>query len=375
MKRKGVMILLLSLVLFFCRGSVVKAATDVDLEEYDFSQIQEILEEEMEGTEISFSELVSMLIRGEVERFGESFFAYLGQILAGEVTSNRSGLWQVLLLATVGALFANVTAVFEKDGVSEMGFFVTYLLLTSVLFASFLQAMQVTEGLVGVLLNFVSALLPTFFLAVVAAGGSVTALAFHELLVLVIALVEWIFAQVLLPVVRIFVVIGVINHLTKEELFAKTSELLNTAVQWGLKGMVGMVTGYSLVQSLILPQVDAVQTGAVAKILGALPGVGNGVTSAASLLLGSGALIKNGIGTAALIALLFLSVVPICKLAVIYLMYAAVQAIMEPISDKRIVGCVSGVASGVQMLLKIACAALLLFLILIAILCTCTVRT
>lgn len=348
------------------------AALKENLKDYDFSEIEELLEGQAgEGT-LSFPELVGELLTGDVKTFFRELTDWVGTALGREITTNRSGLWQVLLLATIGALFTNLASVFEKDGISEMGFFITYLLLTSILLAGFGQAAEVASELVVLLLNFMSVLLPTFFLAAAVGGGTLTSLAFYEFTMIVIAVVQWLLANLFLPLIEVYVIARVLNHLSKEELFTKAADLMKTLLNWSLKGLLGLVTGYSLIQSLILPYVDAVKTGTVTKVIGALPGIGNSFASLASLVLGTGALIKNGIGTAALIVLIFLSAVPLLKLALIYLMYAAAMALMEPISDKRIVGCVEGVADGVRLLLKTAFTGLLLFLITIAILCACT---
>lgn len=348
------------------------AALKENLKDYDFSEIEELLAEQAGEETVRFSELVEELVTGDVKTFFRELLKWVGAALGREITTNRSGLWQVLLLAAIGALFTNLASVFEKEGISEMGFFITYLLLTSVLLTGFGQAALVASDLVTLLLNFMSVLLPAFFLAAAVGGGTMTSLAFYEFTMVVIAVVQWLLANLFLPLIEVYVITRVLNHLSKEELFTKAGDLMKTLLNWSLKGLLGLVTGYSLVQSLILPYVDAVKTGTVTKVIGALPGIGNSFASLTSLVLGTGALIKNGIGTAALIALIFLSAVPLLKLALIYLMYAAAMALMEPISDKRIVGCVEGVADGVRLLLKTAFTGLLLFLITIAILCACT---
>jgi stage III sporulation protein AE len=81
--------------------------------------------------------------------------------------------------------------------------------------------------------------------------------------------------------------------------------------------MVGLVLGFHLIQSMVLPYVDSLKTGAVQKIIGVIPGIGQGVNSVAQMMLGSGVLIKNTIGAAGIILLLILSMIPLLKLAVL----------------------------------------------------------
>ena len=63
---------------------------------------------------------------------------------------------------------------------------------------------------------------------------------------------------------------------------------------------------------------------------------------------------------------------PIAKLAVLMLFYQLAAAVMQPVCDKRVVSCVSGVSCGHKLLLKIVVSSLLLFTIAIAITCAAT---
>ena len=77
-------------------------------------------------------------------------------------------------------------------------------------------------------------------------------------------------------------------------------------------------------------------------------------------------LIKNGIGAAALVALILICLVPLVKLAVIMVVYYALAAILQPVSDERITECLSGMGNGVRLLLQAVFTVLVLFLLTIA---------
>ena len=87
------------------------------------------------------------------------------------------------------------------------------------------------------------------------------------------------------------------------------------------------------------------------------------------VLLGSGALIKNAIGTAALIFLILLCLVPLLKLGIISFLYQGAAAVVQPAADKRIVACISAVGNGTRLLLKLVLYTVILFLVTVAIVC------
>ena len=132
---------------------------------------------------------------------------------------------------------------------------------------------------------------------------------------------------------------------------------------------MGLVVGFHLIQGMVLPYADAVKTAGVQKLLQVIPGVGAGAGAVTKLILGSGVLIKNTMGAAAVVILILLSLMPLLKLLVLLVLYRAVAAALQPVADKRLVGCISGVADAQRLLLGIAASGLLLFVITIALIC------
>ena len=96
--------------------------------------------------------------------------------------------------------------------------------------------------------------------------------------------------------------ISLINNLSKEEMLGKMAELLDTAVSWGLKTLLGMVVGLQVVRGLIAPVMDTLKRSALGKAAGALPGVGNAVNMVTELVLTSAVLVRNCLGVVILFA-------------------------------------------------------------------------
>jgi len=84
------------------------------------------------------------------------------------------------------------------------------------------------------------------------------------------------------------------------------------------------------------------------------------------VLLGTTVLIKNGIGVAGAIICIAICMAPVVQMAVVTLMYKLTAALIQPISEKRIVGCVSSMADGSEILLRVIFTSGVLFLITIA---------
>ena len=175
-----------------------------------------------------------------------------------------------------------------------------------------------------------------------------------------------------MPLIRIYLTFGLIDGIVGEDFLARLAKLVKRGTEWGMKTLFSAVLGLQFIQGMILPYADNVKTGAVKKMAGLIPGVGKGISAVAELLTGSGILIKNGIGTAAFFCLVFFSLVPLLKLAVIFFLYQLAAALLAPAADKRLLGCVDAMAAAVGMLLKMTGMTVLLFGLSIALVCVAT---
>lgn len=91
------------------------------------------------------------------------------------------------------------------------------------------------------------------------------------------------------------------------------------------------------------------------------------LSGTAEVVLGTAVLIKNGIGAAGTVVCLAICLIPLVQMAAVTLMYKVTAAMIQPISDKRIVGSISSVADGSQILLRIVFTSGVLFLLTIAV--------
>lgn len=344
------------------------------LTQYDFGDIEQYLADKKAelGWDVSFSQLMKALMAGDFLEAAGGLWDALKQSLFSEIRYNSSMMVQIIVLGIVGAVFTNFSSVFTGSQISETGFFVTYLLMFTFLATSIFSSIEVADRVFSDIVNFMKVLLPAYFLAAAFAGGSVTALAGYEFTLFSISAVQWLFFKLLIPMVRVYVLLVLAGHIAKEDMLSKLTDLLKQIIQWGLKTMLGLVLGYQLIQGMVLPYVDSMKNTSVQKFLQIIPGVGQGINAVTQVVLGSGVLIKNTMGAAAILILIVLTVIPVLKLVILMVMYQLVAAALQPVCDKRLVACVSSVSQGNKLLLAIVMSALLLFVVTIAIICGST---
>ena len=349
------------------------AAEDVQngwLEQYDFSDVDKMLNDIFPKEKLTLRGMITDLVSGEAELSFELVKQLIFDRFFYEIESSRSGIIHMLLLVIVAAIFANFSGVFQGTQVSEISFYVLYMLLLSICLNNFRVLVEAATANLEQLTDFMKLLGPVYFLAVAFATGSSTSIAFYQIVLLIIYLVELLIQSFLIPLVQIYLIVRILGGLSPEIHLTKFAELIGTIVSWSLKTLLAGVIGFNVIQRLLAPAIDSVKRSILTKGSGAIPIVGDAISGTAEVVLGTAVLIKNGIGVAGMIVCLVVCLTPLIQMAVTTLMYKLVAALIQPISDKRMVDCVSGMADGANMLLKIVFTTGVLFLITIAIVAT-----
>lgn len=337
------------------------------LGQFDYEDMDKAMQSIFPKERMDFRGTVAAVISGDLEWSAKMLWEAALSQLTYAFSGSRENLIHILIIAVIAAVFHNFSAVFQNRQICEISFYILYLLLITLCLGSFQMVMEWVSGGVEKLTGFMTAFCPVYFLAVSIAKGSMTAVAFYHLVLFFILVTEMVIVYFLLPAIHIYIMVKVLDFLSSQEYLSKFAELIEVAVSWLLKTLVACVVGANVVQGMISPAIDTVKRSAVTRTAEAIPGVGDAIGGTAEVVLGTAVLVKNGIGTVGMIVCLVLCVVPLVQIGAIVLMYKLAAAVIQPVSDKRIVGCVECVGDGCRLLMRVVFTAGLLFLLTIVI--------
>ena len=342
--------------------------TEKMLENMEMQQMQEAVNELLGENTFHVQEFLKELMKGEQGVSKKQAVLFIKEQLLSALVMDRQTFVQVLLLVLVSALFSNFTEVFGNNQTAEVSFYIVYMLLSAILLHSFQMISQGISEKLQDLMVFMKALMPSYFLAVTAASGSATAMVFYEMVMVVIYLIQVVLLRLVLPGIHGYVLLEMINYLHKEDFLSHMAELMQTVLGWTLKTCTGITIGMQLVQNMISPAVDSLKRNVVGKTAAAIPGIGNAINGVTETALATAVLIRNSLGVMGILLLLLLGLPPVIKLGFTALIYKLLAALVQPVSDKRLVGCLSTIGEGCGLLLKVLLTAEFLFMITIAVL-------
>ena len=352
--------------------ALLQEVEDALLEQFDFEEIQSGLDDMFPGEKISFQDVVSSMMSGEPGRTTEVFAEFVRDQISYEFMYNRHNLVYILLTALTAAVFSNFAGAFQNKRISEISFYVLYMLLVTFCLTAFQTGVEGAESKLDALVDFMQILCPGYFLAVAFASGSASSLFFYNIILFLIYLVEIVIVRLLLPAVHIYIMVKVLGNLTGEDFLSEFAELIRKGVEWALKTMTACVIGVNVVQGLLAPAIDTLKRSALTRTAEALPWIGNAVGGAAEIALGTAILIKNAIGMAGAVIVVGICAAPVIQLLILSFLYRLAAAVVQPVSDKRITGCISGISEGYEITVKILCAAGLMFLLTVAVVAAST---
>lgn len=360
-------IVLTSAVLLLGGKAYAKEADLSLTESSEFNDVNKSLNKLLEGESIDFKEMVVNVIKGKEPLDVDKLVQALFDQAFGQVNYVKRTIVHIMIITIAAALLSNFSNVFNNSQISDISFYVVYMLMLTVLMKSFVAVTDIAQNAVNVLIEFMQSLVPAYFLALTFAGKTTTAMIFYQVILMIITGIHLIFSNLILPLINIYVVLMLVNNISKEDFLSRLAQLLKGVIEWLLKAMLTVVIGFNVIQSLLAPAIDAFRTTMLNKTVSAIPGVGNAVNAVTDMVIGSAVIIKNGVGVAALIVLVVLSLTPLIQLWIFSIMFKLSAAVMQPVSDTRMISCIGSVGDGVRLLIKVVTTSLVLFMITVAI--------
>ncbi len=347
-----------------CSGAEVK--------DYDFSDVdRSIKENEAQDYIGSFKELVLKLVNGE-NSGDKGVFRDVADIFINSFTAHKDVVINIIILAVLSAFISSFAPVLNKGMINDTAHMIIEIMLITLLMASFYSAVITSTDTIQGFIDIYKSLIPAFFSAVTFASGSITSAAYYEVVLIAIAFVNDILKNVILRMVKVYLLLGFADLLMKKSPFSQAMELILTVIKWGCKLSLVAFSGVAGLKGMINPISDEAKKSVIYKTLKIIPGIGNGVDTVSSTVAGAGAVIKNAVGVAAIIVIMAVCCMPVMKLVSLTVIFKVTAAAIEPVADKRIVKAVGNVSTAIGLLCIITLTAMSLFLLMTAIICICT---
>ncbi|MBQ9983705.1 MAG: stage III sporulation protein AE [Lachnospiraceae bacterium] len=332
------------------------------------------LEEELQGInrrygmnrEISFEEIFTLLIEGKIDEAVKTTVTQFYGNITDEMIQNKELLIKLVLLVVVAAIFNTYSSIYQISFVGEQGFYVTYLMISILLMQSFQLIYGMAEETVHYLKELMECMLPALYMSIMLCSGLTTSHMVNTMFLWMLTMVEKLMLYIILPGVRIYFLIVILNQVSEIDRFSKLAGLIKQALQFVLKATVTGIIGLNVMKSILVPVYDNAKYNMLQKGLSVVPG-GNSLSGLTTILVGAGVLIKNSVGITVVIILLLFGSIPLLEIMCFYIVYKLILAMVQPISNTRILAGIQGAADSTGILLRATATSIVLSVLSVAI--------
>lgn len=313
--------------------------------------------------DFNFKEYVNSLLKGENTIDSKAILNRIGKIFFKEVYENIPLLIKILSITIICAVLANIQNSFERTTVSELAYYISYILIITLVIKSFNSVMELSRSTVDSMVNFMEIILPTLLTLLVAVGGLRASTFFHPIVLGGVNIIGILIKDIVFPLIFFSFIVGIISRISERIQFSKLAELMRQVIVTLLGGFltifIGIMSIYGVVSS-----VDGI-TARTAKFAvdRFIPIVGKFLSDAMDTVVGCSLILKNAVGSLGLFALLFICISPIIKVVALIFMYKLIVAVTQPISSMRVGDCLEEVNKALLLVLaSLLSVSMLLFI-------------
>ncbi|MDO7905171.1 stage III sporulation protein AE [Paenibacillus sp. JX-17] len=319
----------------------------------------------------SVPSFMDMLLPGGHGFSLQSVFSAIGSILLHEILYNGKLLVTIVMLSIMSMILETLQTAFERNQVSKIAYSLCYMVIIVIAINSFNVAIGYAKDAINDMINFMMAMVPLLFTLLASMGNIVTVSVTHPLIVFMINMVGTTIHIVVFPLMFFSAVLHLVSSIsTKYKLTSLANLLRNVSV--GLLGvMLTIFLGVISVQGLTGSVTDGVTIRAAKYVTGSfVPVVGKALADATDTVLSASLLVKNAVGLAGVLILLFLCAFPALKILTLALIYKITAAVMQPMGDTPVVECLEAIGKSMVFVFAALAAVGLMFFLAVTILLT-----
>lgn len=325
-------ILTIIFVMILYENTYATSYEGLDLQKYD--DIVTI------GDEFKFSNITKTIIEGgKFDLNISNIFYHIIQIVFKEVFQNSHIVRNIILIAILLAILKILTENFKNKNVAEIGFYASFMVIISLLLSSFNVVTAVLFEAVDTVSIAVKSFMPLLS-GVLILSGAYTSTLFTGFILTTLTFLIFFVKSMFIPFISATVMLNVINYITPREILNKLIEFLKWIMVFSLKVIASFICFIISIQKISSPILNGTVNKTVKTFINFVPIIGDTINGAIDGVMQVVSLVRGGVLVGVLIAILLCALIPIIKLIALIIMYKVTAVLIEPISDKRVVGAI-----------------------------------
>lgn len=287
--------------------------------------------------DIEVEEIMQDAIKGEVDN--STLAKRVLNLFGSEVITSMKAIGSILTIIIIHSILKSISESLENDGISKLIYYAQYILIVTIIMASFSDIVKMVQDTTTNLVAFMNMLVPLLITLMVSTGSMVTSGVIEPIILFMINFIGNIIQDILLPLLMIFTALIILSKISEQVQIDKLSKFLKSGIVWFLGFILTIFVGVISLEGTMSSSVDGITAKTTkAVVSSAIPVVGKILGDAVDTVLGCGIILKNAVGLVGVIIILGICIMPIIKLVTLTLSYKLLAGVTQPIADEKITG-------------------------------------
>ncbi|GAA0121326.1 MAG: stage III sporulation protein AE [Clostridium argentinense] len=298
----------------------------------------------------------------------KELFKYFSTYAFREVLAAFKLVGSLIIVAIVCALLSNLQNAFSNENLTNIAYFACYSVMIILIVKGFYIGVNLAKDAILEMSDFIAALFPVLMMLLASVGGFVEATLMDPVIMGISSIGARFYATVLIPIICMSFVLEFVNNISDDYKVSNLSNLLRKSALWVQGIFMTVFIAIITIRSIAAKSLDLV-TMKTAKFAvdSFIPVVGKTLSDAISTVAGYTVLLKNAISSVGLIVIIVIMMLPIIKILIMAFIYKLTAALIEPISDKKVVSIIDSAGNSLIMVNSCIISVSVMFFIMITI--------
>lgn len=294
--------------------------------------------------------------------------ASLGKFVLKEVVGNSKLLVELLILGILSSILQNIQNAFSENGIGKIAHYACFATITLLIIQSFILVVGIATSAIDKMLEFIAILIPPLIMLIASSGQAISAATLDPIVMLIITMGTTVIKNFVIPSTAFVVALNIVNSLSDEPKVQKLASLIKQISLWALGFIMTIFITLITIRTNTSANLDAVTLKTTKFFIdNFVPLVGKSLSDAITTVVGYSIVLKDALSLIGLVVMVFICLFPLLKIILISLIYKFVAAVMEPIVDKRITGCLTSIGGSLTVIFSSVLSMAIMFFIMITI--------
>ena len=354
----------------------IQVEVDEQLGELDFTDLETYIDNLENSVKEMFSggfvAKVESLINGDYIT-GDSFLTSVLSLLWDGLLGFLPIIASIIAVSILGGMVGNLKPSTGGKSIGYVVHFVTYGVVIVFLGTTLVELIALVSKTLTSLKRLMDMIFPVLLTLLTAVGGSVSVGLYQPAIAMLSNIFISLITYLLMPLFIFSIIFSIVGNLSNNVKLDKFVSFLQGTFKWTIGLLFTLFLGFITIQGISASAVDglSIRT-AKYTIKSYVPIVGGYVSDGLSIIMASSMLIKNAVGTAGLLLILFSVLSPVINLVLFMLSLRFMAGIIEPIGDKKTANFISDISKSMSLLIALLVAVAFMYMVMTGlVMCSC----